>query len=144
MKTDTTPPKISPGYECNARRFRDGEFRGYCSNRAGKGTDHVGEGRCSFHGGKAGAPTGSANGRYVHGAYSSRLLEDLTPEEEEAIEDLKRCLSGPDGSIEVAGGLVGEAAMKYKRSEDVRFLREMRQLLSAFFQLDGSGDWRAR
>lgn len=62
-------PKLEPGYHCNARSFEridDGPNRltGYCSMRAGWGTDHVGEGRCRLHGGAivgGGAPKGNQN-----------------------------------------------------------------------------------
>jgi hypothetical protein len=37
-----------PGETCNARKT-DGS--GYCGHRAGWGTDHVGHGRCKYHGG---------------------------------------------------------------------------------------------
>lgn len=40
-------PSKEPDEHCNART-RSG---GYCKNRAGYGTDHVGVGRCKFHGG---------------------------------------------------------------------------------------------
>ncbi|WP_455448298.1 hypothetical protein [Natrinema thermotolerans] len=55
-------PEQPPDYDCNARRHDDGTFEGYCGARAGKGTDHVGEGRCSNHGGASdGAPEGNDN-----------------------------------------------------------------------------------
>lgn len=40
-----------------------------CQQRAGWGTDHVGEGRCKLHGGNAGAPKGSQNAK-THGGYA--------------------------------------------------------------------------
>ena len=59
-------PEQSPTDEaCMGRRSekRDGEsvFVGYCGAWPGKGTDHVGEGRCSKHGGAGGAPEGNDN-----------------------------------------------------------------------------------
>jgi len=41
-------PEKPAGEQCNARK-RAGD--GYCKLRAGHGTDHVGLGRCKFHGG---------------------------------------------------------------------------------------------
>ena len=41
-----------------------------CKNRAGKGTDHLGEGRCKLHGGNAGRPP-------KHGRYSVKAREGL-------------------------------------------------------------------
>jgi hypothetical protein len=55
-------PEQSSDYDCNARKSDGGVFQGYCGARAGKGTDHVGEGRCSNHGGdSSGAPEGNDN-----------------------------------------------------------------------------------
>lgn len=65
-------PTVNPGYHCNARKLdkQDGDepnlFAGYCNNRAGKGTDHVGEGRCDRHGGAA--PTKDENPNVGKGA----------------------------------------------------------------------------
>ena len=42
------PPKKEPTDICNSRI---GSTGGYCKNKAGMGTDHVGEGRCKLHGG---------------------------------------------------------------------------------------------
>ena len=49
MDSDTNdhPPK-DPDEYCNARKT-DGS--GYCQQPAGMGTDHLGYGRCKFHGG---------------------------------------------------------------------------------------------
>lgn len=41
-------PVRPPTQTCNARLSRGS---GYCSNQAGKGTDHTGYGRCKLHGG---------------------------------------------------------------------------------------------
>lgn len=50
-------PTKQPGKYCNGIKS-DGT--GYCQNQAGKGTDHVGQGRCKFHGGA----TPIKSGRY--------------------------------------------------------------------------------
>jgi len=71
-------PEQPADYDCNARKSDDGTFQGYCGARAGKGTDHVGEGRCSNHGGEAdggdregsGAPEGNDNAA-THELYSA-------------------------------------------------------------------------
>jgi len=63
-------PQRDPGEDCNARKSSGGTFRGYCGATAGKGTDHVGEGRCSHHGGSSdGAPEDNTNA-VTHGAYA--------------------------------------------------------------------------
>lgn len=52
------------GKYCNARKKKSGGY-GYCRQVAGYGTDHVGTGRCKFHG-------GSSSGRPpIHGRYSN-------------------------------------------------------------------------
>jgi len=64
-------PEQDPADEaCMARRSekRDGElvFLGYCGAWPGKGTDHVGEGRCSRHGGTGGEQlSGDAHGKFA-------------------------------------------------------------------------------
>lgn len=52
---DTYQGKLEPNYYCrswNAKREK------YCKARAGSGTDHVGQGRCTFHGGSSPIKTG--------------------------------------------------------------------------------------
>lgn len=50
-------PPVEPDEKCRGIRWegKDEEnrklFAGYCQQRAGFGTEHVGEGRCKFHGG---------------------------------------------------------------------------------------------
>jgi hypothetical protein len=123
-------PKRTPDEDCNARRSEDGTFVGYCSATAGKGTDHVGEGRCSHHGGKA--PRGTDAPNYKHGAYSDHLRSDLTPAEQEAFEDLVASFEDPDETLDAIRELAAEVLLKYKRSADDRFLREFRQLADTF------------
>lgn len=101
------PPGPNPNAEgdyprCNAKRTEDVKdsdthneydetrtvFQGYCRNKAGKGTDHVGEGRCKHHGGKAGAPKHNQNGA-THAATADphHYAESLPTEEREFVED---------------------------------------------------------
>lgn len=55
-------PKREPTAEyCRGRKSRDGVFRGYCRATPGRGTDHVGTGRCKHHGGSGGAPEKNGN-----------------------------------------------------------------------------------
>jgi len=100
-------PKREPSNEnCNAKKKqkKDGElvrddngnalFAGYCGCWPGKGTDHVGEGRCSRHGGEnsgengQGAKEGNTN-RVSHGAYAdqSNLYSDVFTEAQREIAD---------------------------------------------------------
>lgn len=86
---EAVPKKDPTGKDCMGRKKlkRDGEvvrdddgnalFDGYCRSWPGKGTDHVGEGRCKFHGGSSsGAPSGEENGNFKHGLYSSVIREE--------------------------------------------------------------------
>jgi len=60
-------PTVDPGEYCNGKKTKrddDGTtiFAGYCNAKAGKGTDHLGQGRCKHHGGcSTGAPEGNQN-----------------------------------------------------------------------------------
>lgn len=131
--------ELPPGENCNARRTDDGRFQGYCQNRAGKGTDHVGRGRCKFHGGLAGAPEGEANGAYRHGAYSRLFRRDFTSSEAACAAELVVLLKTKEDTIEAACEAYAEAVLKYKRSNDVRFLREARQLATTFNLIPTAG-----
>lgn len=79
--TDDVPKRDPTDSACMARKTKrapDGTsiFKGYCRNPPGKGTDHVGSGRCSFHGGKGGAPSGPRNGAWKHGLFSDVVREE--------------------------------------------------------------------
>lgn len=85
------------------KRSRDGElvrteddevvFGGYCKAWPGKGTDHLGEGRCSSHGGEVGdggAPEGNQNATQ-HGAYAAVdawYTEVATDAEREVVDEV--------------------------------------------------------
>ncbi len=60
---------------CNARTPS-----GYCKMPAGFRTDHVGEGRCYLHGGRAGKPI-------THGMYSKKLGSTLKAEYDKMVTD---------------------------------------------------------
>lgn len=90
-------PKLEPtDTDCMSRKKlkRDGKvvkdddgntiFGGYCKCWPGKGTDHVGEGRCGIH---RGGPSGPANGNWKHGL-NSTVLRSEDAAMLEAIEDL--------------------------------------------------------
>lgn len=69
---------IEPSETCNARTPN-----GYCKQRAGFGTNHLGTGRCKYHG-------GSSDGRpVVTGAYSSYLNSTVGNEFKKIVEDEK-------------------------------------------------------
>lgn len=150
-------PKQQPTSEnCMGKRWekRDGGtvFVGYCRSWPGRGTDHVGEGRCTNHGGHnsgengQGAPEENDN-RTTHGAFKEHFASDLTPAERDAIDDLVDHLTDINDERAIAAEVAAEALIKYKRSADSRFLREARQWFSEFnlipnedvFEHTGSG-----
>lgn len=93
-------PKRDPTDEnCMGRKKmkRDGEvvrdedgvalFGGYCRAWPGKKTDHVGEGRCSFHaGGITNQKTGEDNPNWKHGLFSDVVRE----EDEETLREIEQ------------------------------------------------------
>lgn len=88
-------PKVDAGEHCNAKKVRrndDGKllFDGYCEQRAGHGTDHVGEGRCKYHGGcSTGAPKGNQNAQtHALTADPHHYHESLPAEEREYVRDV--------------------------------------------------------
>lgn len=89
-------PKIDTGEYCNAKKTErndDGKkvFRGYCQAVAGKGTDHLGDGRCKYHGGAiegAGAPKGNQNAQtHALNADPHNYHQSLPHEEKEFVRD---------------------------------------------------------
>jgi len=93
--------QIEADYHCNARKWswEDEEtqdqqlFDGFCNNRAGFKTDHVGAGRCTYHGGSAGAPEKNTNAAKHH-LYTQRTnyYETRTAEEQLWIDELVRSM----------------------------------------------------
>lgn len=75
-------------YAICGRTKRDGSGDP-CTQPAGWGTDHVGEGACKLHGGMAGAPIGNQNGTtHALNADPYHYHENLPPEEKEFIEEM--------------------------------------------------------
>lgn len=105
-------PKIPAGDKCNSKKsetfkkedgFKMTMFTGYCKNPAGKGTDHLGEGRCKFHGGcSTGAPDHNQHGATTGLSADPHHYSQSLPDEERefvdgsaaAIEDRLRALKG--------------------------------------------------
>lgn len=88
-------PTVEPGEDCNGKkteRSDDGDtvFAGYCNAKAGSGTDHLGEGRCRYHGGcSTGAPEGNQN-RTTHAlnADPQNYFQSLPREQKEYVRDV--------------------------------------------------------
>lgn len=104
-----------------------------CGLAAGWGTDFD-SGKCKFHRGTS--PDGSSHegneNAADHYAFSDKFRSDLTESEVRAVESLVGYLTEIDDERRVAAECAAEALMKYKRSGDVRFLREARQWMSEF------------
>lgn len=109
---------------------RERDEYAYCLQPAGWGTE--GEyGACSNHPYK-GSQIGTSNPNHCTGAYSDHMQSDLTPDEQDAYEELVDALEDPDHALDAIRELAAEALLKYKRSADQRFLREFRQLADTF------------
>lgn len=99
-------PKVDAGEYCNGKKVETIKsedtnndydenrtlFKGYCNNKAGFKTDHVGSGRCKYHGGtiaqsNPGAPKHNQNGaKHSISADPHHYAENLDPDEEEFVE----------------------------------------------------------
>lgn len=126
-------PTVDPDDRCRGKKTtkRNGEtvFGGYCGAWAGKGTDHLGDGRCKHHAGSSTGPTSeegketSSKNAVTHGAYAESFLEYLTDEEIERIEQAQELLDTPEGAQDHARLMAALAVEQYRRSQDERFLR---------------------
>jgi hypothetical protein len=106
----------------------------FCLQSAGHGTENpkrTGEpgAACSNHGGSS--PVGADNPATEHGAYSKfidLLKSDLSEREQTAL----NALNLDDHGDDFVRDAIKEAYLKYKRTGDDRFLREVRQWMSEF------------
>lgn len=106
---ENVPKREPTGRRCNGRKKlkRDGEiardgqgralFAGYCGNWPGKGTDHVGQGRCSLHGGAS--LRGEDHPNFKDGSWSGFVDYD---------EDVLAAVEDIEGDIEVLETLRAE------------------------------------
>lgn len=148
--SEDVPTREPTDSDCMGKKTerRDGAsvFVGYCRSWPGRGTDHVGEGRCKHHAGSSTGAPGNDNAT-THGAFKEHFRSDLRPSEQDAIDDLVDHLTDINDERTIAAECAAEALMKYKRSADSRFLREARQWFSEFnlipnedvFEHTGSG-----
>jgi hypothetical protein len=138
---DQVPVQDSTDESCMGRRWerRDGEkvFVGYCGAWPGKGTDDVGEGRCSKHGGAGGAPEDNDNAEgndggapedndnaADHGAYSEKFLEGFVgPDGKDRIKEGFELSKTSEGAQDQARLMAQVAAEKFRLTGDERFLR---------------------
>lgn len=97
-------PPTEPGEYCNAKKTERNDsgrviFTGYCDAKAGVGTDHLGEGRCKWHGGtikesgNAGGPDGNQHARtHSLNADPHHYHESLPPEGKEFVRDVSAAI----------------------------------------------------
>lgn len=110
-------PKVSPG---------EWAGEGYCKAEAGKGTDHLGEGRCKHHNGRP--PTHGRYSRYLETQLGDAIREfeedpdplDLTEEVHLARALLRRALDDESLADSDRMDLVSEVSKIVKRIEDAR------------------------
>lgn len=101
----------------------------YCLLAAGWGTER-GVGPCSKHPIK-GEQWGKSNPNYEDGSYAE-VRDFITNDATDAEQDFFDELDLEDGGSQFVHDVVKEAYIKYKRTGDERFLREVRQWLSEF------------
>lgn len=136
-RADDVPKQDPTEKDCMGKRTerRDGEsvFAGYCRSWPGRGTDHVGEGRCTNHGGHnsgengQGAKDGNDNA-VTHGAFREHMTSHLTEGEQEAFDEAYDLLDDPEGAQDVARAAADLCLLQFRRSGDERFLRRYESL----------------
>ncbi|WP_114576699.1 hypothetical protein [Saliphagus sp. LR7] len=144
------PSRDPTDENCNGKRTEKRDdcetvFVGYCKSWPGRGTDHVGEGRCKNHGGNAGAPEGNQNAvgnnggapegntnGEDHGAFKEFFRDTRTEDEQAAAEDVRKQLRDPEDAQEVAREIAADYLLKYRRSGDERFGRRFEAICDTF------------
>lgn len=106
---------------CNSPK-RGGD-RSPCSQRAGWGTDHVGEGRCKLHGGRN--PRGTKSHHFKHGRYSKYMKPTMAQFMEKLRDEID--LESVDEEILTATALL----MWHMQSSGEDWLKYARDLLAA-------------
>jgi len=124
-------PQLEPNEHCNARRSRDGQFLGYCKRVSGWGTDDD-TGRCSLHGGNAGAPEGNDNAVTVETWSEDFVKNFLTEGEKDLVEDARELLNDDATAKELGATAAGIALVQFRRTGDERFFRRFESLCDTF------------
>ena len=98
----------------------------YCSNPAGKGTDHKGSGRCYLHGGCGGAektPAGivkCAQVNLTHGRYSKVFRNYLLSRKGEDAEKILELLQSEEGLDAIIDTTISSLLIDYFTTGNVR------------------------
>lgn len=112
-------------------------FGGYCRAWPGKGTDHVGEGRCSKHGGNNSGENGQGGKKdndnaATHRAYQKLAIRTLTEGEEKAFEEVAEKLEEPESAQEIARNAASYCLIMGHRSGDERWFRRYEGICDKF------------
>jgi len=136
--TDEVPTMQPTDEDCMGQRTNsDGTFAGYCRSTPGRGTDHVGEGRCKHHGGKnsgengQGATEGNDNA-VTHGAFREFFAETLTDAEAQAVEQAEALLEDTTDAQKVGRTAASLCLVQYRRTGDERFMRRFESICDTF------------
>jgi hypothetical protein len=97
----TTPKEVRPPTDlCNARKKRGG----YCENKAGKNTAHLGHGRCWLHGGAE--PHAEVNGQVVLARREAAVMG--VPLDIEPHNAILECIRIAAGEVQYASDRIAE------------------------------------
>lgn len=134
---DEVPKQESTDEDCRGKRVDDGAFVGYCQAWPGQGTDHVGEGRCKFHGGLNSGENGQGaradnENAVTHGAFREHFTSGLTEGERMAFDDAYDQLGEPESAQDVGRAAASICLLQFRRSGDERFLRRFEGLCDKF------------
>jgi len=113
-----------------SREDGDVLFAGYCQAHPGKGTDHVGEGRCKLHGGAStGAPENNGNAaKHNLRADRGKLYHRLSEGRREKVDDLE-------------AALVARYEEFHGREPDRADVEDLFELAMGYVQRDYARDW---
>lgn len=131
MTNEKTLAKIEPDYHCNARTKGR---TAYCSNRAGFGTDHPGEGRCKLHGGSS--LSGVNHGMYKHGRRSGALPRRLLADFQQAAVDPE--LMSLRGDIALIDARITDLLKRVDSGEAGSLWRQAKTAMSNFRKAQNS------
>lgn len=137
MDPDEVPKQEPTDEACLGKKTSGGEFKGFCRATPGRGTDHLGEGRCKHHGGLnsgengQGGTEGNQNA-VTHGAYAQHAVNSLTEAEREAFEEISEKLEDPEDAQEIARHAASYCLMMGHRAADDRWFRRYEGLCDKF------------
>lgn len=122
-KSDKTTP---------TKHGRERDDYEYCLLAAGWGVDGKREGPCTHHTGAI-DNRGENHPNYEHGGYSKYLSRaNFTEGDERRVANVAEDLSDPDTRDDVFLSFISDLWVRWDRTKDPRFAREIRQALNEF------------